>query len=77
MQFVLFCEDKPGAEALRLETREAHLAYVGTLTDKIKLAGPMLSDDGEHMVGSLFVIEADSIDEVRAMTWRLLHPAGS
>ncbi len=67
MQFVLFCEDKPGAEALRLETREAHLAYVSTLADKIRLAGPMLSDDGEHMVGSMFIIEADTIDEVRAL----------
>ena len=67
MQFVLFCEDKPGAEALRLETRDAHLAYVGTLGDKIKLAGPMLSDDGEHMIGSMFIIKADAIDEVRAL----------
>jgi uncharacterized protein YciI len=67
MRYVLFCEDKAGAEALRLETREAHLAFVGTQGDRIKLAGPMLSDDGEHMIGSLFIIEADSIDDVRAM----------
>jgi len=67
MKFVLFCEDKPDAEALRLETREAHLAYVATQRDMISLAGPMLSDDGEHMLGSMFIIEADSIDAVRSL----------
>jgi len=67
MQFVLFCEDKAGAEALRLETREAHLAYVGSQSDMIRLAGPMLSDDGEHMIGSMFIIEADSLEAVRAL----------
>jgi hypothetical protein len=67
MKFVLFCEDKPDSEALRLKTREAHLAYVATRQDMISLAGPMLSDDGEHMLGSLFIIDADSIDDVRAL----------
>lgn len=67
MKFVLFCEDKPDSEALRLETREAHLAYVATRSDMISVAGPMLSDDGEHMIGSMFIIEADSIDEVHAL----------
>ena len=31
----------------------------------IRLAGPMLSDDGEGMVGSLFIIEADSAEDVK------------
>jgi len=67
VRFVLFCEDKADAEALRLETREAHLAYVATKREMIRLAGPLLSDDGEHMVGSMFVIEAESIEDVRAL----------
>jgi uncharacterized protein YciI len=65
MLYVLFCEDKPDAEDLRLANRENHLAWVGTRSDQIRLAGPMLSDDGEHMLGSMFILEADSIDAVR------------
>jgi uncharacterized protein YciI len=65
MLYVLFCEDQPDAEDLRLANREHHLAWVGTRSDQIRLAGPMLSDDGEHMLGSMFILEADSIDAVR------------
>ena len=65
MLYVLFCEDKPDSEALRLANRANHLEYVGTKTAMIKLAGPMLSDDSQHMVGSLFLVEADSIEAVQ------------
>ncbi|MEM8766479.1 MAG: YciI family protein [Pseudomonadota bacterium] len=67
MLFALICEDKPDSLELRLANREKHLAYVGTLSERIRLAGPMLSDDGEGMVGSLFIIEADSADEIAAI----------
>jgi len=67
MQFVLFCEDKPDSEALRLQTREAHLAYMAGHTDMIRLAGPMLSDDGQHMIGSMFILEAETLDAVKAL----------
>lgn len=67
MRYVLICEDKPDSLELRLANREDHLAFIGTQGDRVHLAGPMLSDDGEGMVGSLFIIDADSIDEVQAM----------
>jgi uncharacterized protein YciI len=67
MQFVMLCEDKTDSEALRLSTREAHLAYIGEHIAMIKLAGPMLSEDGEHMVGSVFILEADSRAAVDAL----------
>lgn len=61
MLFVLFCEDKPDGQALRLATRQAHLDYVATQANRIRIAGPMLSDDGNTMLGSLFIIEADDL----------------
>jgi uncharacterized protein YciI len=67
VQYVLICEDKPDSVELRLATREAHLAFIDTQRGKIRLAGPMLSDDGETMVGSLFIVDAASMDEVRVM----------
>jgi len=67
MLFVLFCEDKPDSQALRLATRQAHLDYVGTLARSIRIAGPMLSDDGETMLGSLFIIEAENLAAAKAL----------
>ena len=67
MLYVLFCEDKPDSQTLRLATRNAHLEYVGGKAAQIRMAGPMLSNDGERMVGSLFIIEADEIEAVHAL----------
>ena len=44
MQFVMICEDKPDSVALRMSTREAHLAYIGEKGSMIKLAGPMIGE---------------------------------
>jgi uncharacterized protein YciI len=65
MLYVLICEDKPDSEPLRLANRADHLEWVGGKTAMIRLAGPMLSDDGEQMRGSLFIIEAESDEAVR------------
>ena len=68
MQFVMICEDKADSEELRLATREAHLGYFGEkVGTTVKLAGPMLSEDGARMIGSVFIIEAESRAEVEAL----------
>ena len=67
MLFVLICEDKPDSLELRLANREKHLAFIGTLGEQVRLAGPMLDGDGETMVGSLFILEAGSADEIAAI----------
>lgn len=56
--FVLYCVDKPNSLELRMANREAHLAYIGTMADKVAFAGPMLDDAG-NMAGSLIAIEAE------------------
>lgn len=67
MLYVMICEDKPDSLDLRLATRAAHLAFIDSIRSRVRIAGPMLSDDGERMQGSLFVVEADSLEEVRAL----------
>ncbi len=67
MKYVLICEDKNDSLDIRLGNREKHLAYIGELADRVSLAGPMLSDDGERMVGSVLIIEADSAAEIQAV----------
>jgi len=69
MYFAIFTTDKHGQEALRIETRDAHLAYIRNPDAHpdvtVRHGGPTLSDDGESMIGSLIIIEAPSLDEAR------------
>lgn len=63
--FVLICLDKPDSLDLRMATRPAHLAYAGTYSDVMKLAGPVLDDKGD-MAGSLLVMEGETAEVARA-----------
>jgi uncharacterized protein YciI len=65
--FALHCVDKPGALDLRMATREAHLAYIGTLGTAVRLAGPFLDADGA-MCGSLIVLEAEDLAAAEAIS---------
>jgi len=64
--FMMTCVDKPNALALRMATRETHLAYMGQFGDRIRLGGPMLSETGE-MRGSLIILEAKDLAEAKAI----------
>ncbi len=61
MLVLLTCRDKPDSVPLRLATRTAHLEYVVGAAAIVKIAGPMLSDDGERMIGSFFVLDVESL----------------
>jgi len=69
--YVLTCIDKPGSLALRMATREAHLAYVGNASAPIRAAGPLLDGDGQ-MSGSLFIM--DCPDEAAVETFSKADP---
>jgi uncharacterized protein YciI len=67
--FALHAMDRPGALPLRLEQYEAHRAFVETEAAynlRVVLSGPLQTDDGEMMVGSLFIIEAPDKETVEA-----------
>jgi hypothetical protein len=72
MLFVIHAIDKPGDGSARLANREAHLAFAGEHAQTIRLGGPLLSDDGQSMVGSMLVIEAD--DMAAAKAWAAKDP---
>lgn len=57
MHFVLLCRDRPGASDLRQSLRPAHLEFVERNKAHVKLAGPLLSDGGTMMIGSLFILD--------------------
>ena len=61
MLFVLHAIDRPGALPKRLSNYDAHKAFLSDTSPhgvKIVMSGPLTADDGETMIGSLFVIEA-------------------
>ena len=64
MLYVLICKDKINSEELRKEVRPNHLHYLQDFD--IKLAGPILSDDQQTMVGSLILLECDNKEEAEA-----------
>jgi uncharacterized protein len=72
MLFALICIDKPFSQALRMVTREAHLAYVAASGATVAMAGPFLSEDGARMTGSLIVL--DMPDLAAAEAWAAEDP---
>ncbi|MBG1232495.1 YciI-like protein [Aestuariivirga litoralis] len=67
MLYALYCTDKPNSLDLRMQVRPDHVAYLKTLGDKLKIAGPFLDDAG-NMMGSLVVIEAADRAGAEAMS---------
>lgn len=71
MLVMILCHDKPDAGPIRAANREDHLRYVADAGDRLKLAGPIQSTDGQgpeggaRPVGSLLIIEAASLEAAR------------
>lgn len=65
MQFFIYTEDKPDSLHIRTANRDAHIAWLKTKNNDVKLltAGPWL-DDQDVMRGSMLIVEADSQDKV-------------
>ena len=70
--FLVNARDKAGSTELRLANRQAHLEWAREFNHKIAMAGPVLAEDGETMIGSTFVIEFDELAEVQ--TWAAEDP---
>jgi uncharacterized protein YciI len=69
MLFAIHAIDQPEALPTRLASYEAHKAFLSDTSRfgvKIVMSGPLVSDDGQTMIGSLFLIEAPSRAEVEA-----------
>jgi uncharacterized protein YciI len=58
--------DKDGAQKLRADNREAHLAYLDRHKDHVKAGGPILSEDRKDMIGSLLIVSFETRNEVDA-----------
>ncbi|WP_296418385.1 YciI family protein [Pseudooctadecabacter sp.] len=65
MRFAVITRDKPDALQIRLDTRDAHLAYIKD-TGVVEMAGPFLDPEGT-MCGSLIILTVDSLSA--AQSW--------
>lgn len=69
MLFAIHALDRTGALPTRLANYDAHKAFLNDTARfgiKIVMSGPLISDDRERIIGSLFLIEAPGQDDVEA-----------
>lgn len=64
MHVIVHALDRPGAVGDRLAHYDAHKAYLADAPVKTVISGPLLAEDGETMIGSLFLFEADTVEAV-------------
>lgn len=64
MLWVIHCLDKPGALERRLAVIDAHRAYLATEPIDIVISGPIMDDANKAMIGSLFLVNAESREEI-------------
>ena len=64
MLFCLYIKDKPGRVETRKQLVDEHRAYQQECSVDITLSGPLLAEDGETMIGSMFLIEAPDREAV-------------
>lgn len=73
MKFIIYSRDKENALEIRKANRDAHLAFLANEAPvKVLSAGPWLDDTGETMKGSLLIVEAEKLTDVR--TWLQADP---
>jgi len=65
--FVMYGLDGPNGLEIRKTTRQTHLDWINTQAPRVKAAGPMYAEDGQTPVGSMFILEADSLADANAM----------
>ena len=66
MHFVIHCIDHDNAVEKRLAHYAAHRAYLDNPSVSIVISGPLLAEDLETMIGSCFLVEANSLAQVQA-----------
>jgi len=66
MIYIFQLIDKPAAAELRQRVRPEHKAYLASVADRIAFAGPLTTDDGQTMMGSLLAIDFESRDAAQA-----------
>ncbi|EGH71527.1 YciI family protein [Pseudomonas syringae] len=66
MHYVIYCRDNPSTPTRRDEHYDEHRTYLKSTAIKIVLAGPWLDEKGKVKIGSMLVVDTESIEEAKA-----------
>lgn len=66
MLFAIMCTDRPDSLAVRVATRDAHIAYLQGRAASLVHAGPLLGPQG-HPCGSLLLVDVEDEAHARAL----------
>jgi len=66
MTYIVETWDKPGSLSLRMRIRPDHIKYLEENVDKLLAAGAKLSDDGETMLGTFYIVDVETRAEAEA-----------
>ena len=66
MRVALITRDKPDALQIRLDNRDAHLAYIAE-TGVVEMAGPFLDPNGQ-MCGSMIILNVKTLEDAPSWT---------
>jgi uncharacterized protein len=64
--YIIHCLDRDCALPTRMATVDAHRAYQASSPIPVLISGPLLAEDQETMIGSFFLVEADTEEQMLA-----------
>lgn len=75
--FIVVRRDQPGMSGRRAECRPAHLEWLAGSPLPVRMAGPLLDPHSEKPQGSIFFVDARTMNAVRLWTQEdPFHKAG-
>ncbi|WP_322050639.1 YciI family protein [Paraburkholderia bannensis] len=70
MHYVIYCMDDPSTPNARDQHYAEHRAHLAAATVKLLVCGPLTAVSSEKRVGSMLLVEADDISDVKAFAER-------
>ena len=72
--WVAKCIDRSGSYSAqqRKDHIEAHFSYIETIIDSVAFAGPVTSEDGDKIIGSMLAFKTEELQE--AQLWLSRDP---
>ena len=70
MEYLVYCRDRPGTEALLEELAEAHWSFMDDYAQAIIARGPTLTPDRTTHTGSLHIVDLPDAQAARAFAFQ-------
>jgi uncharacterized protein YciI len=69
MAWLIVSDDDPARDELRRDEKlmAAHVAWEGSMRDRVLAAGSLRSDDGETPTGSLLILDVETREEAEVL----------